>query len=185
MKLLNDIKDSWNDLGGHNVIDSFEERWYEWSIIDTVEWFKFTLNSKNMNGGDHDDDYEIEDYSSDDSSDSNSDDMNDNDDEKEALEMRQKIGIDFKNVESNLLQMKFNCKKYFPIILKPFQFEPFGFKNKKDQKYLCQKVQALIIKYPKKKNNKKLNNKNTKRQTKDSKVNDFELEGFVQDTNEM
>ena len=157
MQLLNDIENSWSDLGGNNVIDSFEQGWYEWNINDTVEWFKFTLNMKNVNGI-NSNDYEIENYNSD----SSSDDMNENhdqDDEKKVSEMNDdESNIDFKGVESNLLSTEFNAKKYFPILLKPFQFKQFGFKNKQDQKFLCAKVKQLIAKYPKKK--KKTNKKN-------------------------
>ena len=187
MQLLNDIKDSWNNLGGNNVIDSFQQRWYEWDINDTIEWFKFTLNTKNLNlFGNNDDDndnaYQIEDYSS--SSDDNSScDNIDEDDEKQMLETIEPL--DFEYIKSKLLSTEFNSKKYFPILLKPFQFKQFGFKNEKDQKFLCNKVKKLIEKYPKQKKQSKNKRKNNKQPEKRSKnnVNEFELEGFVQDTN--
>ena len=45
--------------------------------------------------------------------------------------------IDFEHVKSRLLVIGFNSKKELPIIIilvKSFQFERFGFKNKKDRK---------------------------------------------------
>ena len=182
MQLFHDIKDSRN-----NVIDSFEQRWCEWDINDTIEWFKFVLNAKNLNlnlignNDDNDHDYQIEDCSS--SSDDNSGRGNiDQDDEKQKLEMIE--AIDFKYIKSKLLSTEFGAKKYFPILFKPFQFKQFGFKNKKDQKFLCKKVKQLIEKYPKQKKQSKNKNKNKKQQEKRIKnnVNDFEVEGFVQDT---
>ena len=158
-KLLNDIKNSWNDLGGNNVIDSFEENWCHWNINDTIKWFKFTLSGKGL---DFQDDYKIEHYCS-----GSSDD--ENEDENQELE------IDFKLVETNLTSINFNASKYFPVLLKSFQFKQFGFKNKKDQKYLCKKVKLLVEKYPK---NKKKSNK----ERINDNVNHSQLEGFVQDT---
>ena len=156
------------------MIDSFEQRWYEWNINDTIEWFKFVFSVRTV------DDNDLE-YSSSDSSNSSSNgddniELQDGDDEKKQLEMivreTQTIEIDFKDIKSNLLSMKFNSKKYFPILLKSFQFERFGFKNKKDQKYLCKKVKQLIAKHPRK-----------KKKTKKKNVKQFEVEGCVQDTN--
>ena len=187
MQLFDDINNSWNNLGGNNVIDSFERRWYEWDINDTIEWLKFTLNAQKLNlnsvENNDDSDYQIEDYSS--SSDDNSgrDDI-DQDDEKQRLETIEPI--DFEHIKSKLLSTEFNAKKYFPILLKPFQFKQFGFKNKKDQKFFCKKVKTLIEKYPKQKKQSKSKNiskQQEKRNNYKNNMNDFELEGFVQDTN--
>ena len=135
MKLFDDIEDIRKTLDCDNLIDSFEKRWSEWDINDTIEWFKFVLNQTKVDDS-GDDNINIE--------------LQDDDDEKKQLEMTvtETIEIDFEDIKSNLLQMKFNCKKYFPILLKLSQFETFGFKNMKDQEYLCKKVKQLMKKYP-------------------------------------
>ena len=172
MRLFNNIENSWNDLGGNNVIDLFERRWYQWNITDTIEWFRFTLDDKNM----------YEEYSSDSSSEHVDDDDDNDEKQLQVSKMIEPIAIDFKHVESILLSRDFSAKKFFPILVKSFQFEPFGFKNKNDQKLLCKKVKQLVTKYPK--NKKKINKRNSKANKRDeNNVNQFELEGYVQATN--
>ena len=89
------LKDSWNDLGGKDMIDSFEKKWCEWSINNTIEWFEFVLKSKgltaNLNGVGND--YEIEDYSSDDEYED--EDNDDTDDTKQ--EMNKEIDLQILN----------------------------------------------------------------------------------------
>ena len=145
-------------MGGNDTINSFEKKWCEWNINDTIEWFEFVLNSQNVEMDENEnDDYEIEDCdSSSNSGDSSSSNKNENarDDEKQNVDINAKV--DFCNVESCLFSMKFNAKTDLPISIKSFQFERFGFKIKN------------------KKNNKEKKNKNN---------NDYSLEGVVQDTN--
>ena len=169
-KLLFDIKDSWENLGGDDIIDSFEKKWCEWDVDDTKKWFEFVLNCKGLkidekDDDEYDDDYQIEDYSSSDSSD---------DDDEQDEKKQDTSQIDFNDVKSRLIMMNFKAKREFPLLLKPFQFEKFGFKNKQDCKLLCKKTKILMKKYPRKKG------KNTKKQN--NKCQDG-LEGFVQDTN--
>ena len=164
---MNDIQDSWNNLNGNQVIDSFEKTWYEWSIDDTIEWCEFVLSCPGKGLNEDDDDYS-------DNSDSTDD---EDEDEDETDDYKQEIineEIDFNYVKSRLLLFGFKSKKDLPMLLKPFQFKRFGFKNKKDCKLLCKKTQQLIEKYPRKhkKSKKKAVNKNEQG-----------LEGFVQDTN--
>ena len=177
-KLFDDIKDSWNKLGGNDSINTFEKKWCEWDVDDTIEWFKFVLNMKN--GGD--DDYEIDDYSTSDSSDSSDDDDDDeNDHELLDDEKKQELNeIDFQDIKSHLLSIHFKSKG-FPMLSKTFQFKRFGFKNKKDCKLLCKKTQELIEKYPKKG---KKSKKHSKRQDNHGSTrNNSNMEGFVEDTN--
>ena len=158
MQLCSDIDNLLNNLDGNNVVDSFEQKWCEWSIDDTTKWFEFVFSCN----------YKIEDYSS--SSDSSDE---DDDDEDETDEKKQEANaqIDFKHVHSRLTVVGFNAKKDLPVLVKPFQFKRFGFKNKKDCKLLFEKTKQLIAKYPRIKRKKK---------QKNDKV---DLEGFVQDTN--
>ena len=182
-KVSHDIKDLWNNLGGVDTINSFEKKWCEWSIDDTIEWFKFVLNQDGMYDAY---DYEIEDCSinSSDSSDSSGD---DDDEEEEADEKKQEmneIQVDFQRVRSYLSGFGFNAKKDLPTLVKPFQFERFGFKNKKDCKLVCKKTKGLVKKYPRK--SKKAKKKNKTRNQQDNsmnKQNDVGVEGFVEDTN--
>ena len=63
-KLFCDIEDSWNNLGGNDIIDSFEKKWCEWDVDDTKKWFEFVLNTKGLKinvDNKYDDDYQIED----------------------------------------------------------------------------------------------------------------------------
>ena len=69
-------------------------------------------------------------------------------DEDEDDEINKKIN--FQHVKSRLSVVGFNAKEDLPILVKPFQFQRFGFKNKKDCKLLCKKTKALVKKYPKK-----------------------------------
>ena len=170
---MNGIKDLSNDLDVNHVIDSFEQNWYQWNINDTIEWFKFALTN----------DYQIEDYGT--SSDSSDDENHDKNQDDIGTKQLQSQVIDFQQVETNLVSINFNAKKYFPVLLKSFQFKQFGFKNTKDCKYLCQKVKLLMQKYPKnkKKTNKKNDNNNLKARKNDNHINQCQLEGFVPDTN--
>ena len=132
---------------------------------------------------DHDNDYEIEDYSSSDSSHSDHD--HDNDDKTQmnwnSNELiLQQTTVDYKKVKSVLVTTGFMAKRDFLILLKPFQFERFGFKNKKDQKLLFEKTKQLIQKYPKIKSKK---SKKTQGYIESQKKGEFRSEGFVQDTN--
>ena len=172
-KLFGDIKDSWNNLGGIDIIDSFEKKWHQWDVDDTSRWFEFVLNSKGlvMNEDDRYDDYEIEDYSSDSSTKA--------DEQKQEISISRQDLIDFNDVKSRLIMMGFRAKREFPVLLKPFQFEKFGFKNKQDCKLLCKKTKMLIEKHPRKKA-KKMKQEN-KTPPKDCKAY-LGLEGFVQDT---
>ena len=165
-------------MGGSDTINSFEKKWCEWSVDETIGWFEFVLNSQNGDIMNEDDDYEIEDYSS--GSDSSSNNENERDDEKHEAEVNEKV--DFEHAKSCLFAMKFNAKKDLQVSVKSFQFERFGFKNKKDCKLLCKKTKELVEKYPRiSKKSKAKNNKTNKQEQKDK--NDYNLEGFVQDTN--
>ena len=178
--MLDDVKDSWNNLGGNDAVVSFEKRWCEWSVDETTQWFAFLLDTKSVDiyG---DDDYEIEDYSS---STSNSGDENDNDEEDdEKKQETNEVLVDFKHVESVLYGMDFNAKKYFPVLLKPFQFKTFGFGNKQDRKLLCKKTKALIEKYPRKSKSNKKYQKSKEKNNNNINNNEYNLEGFVQHTN--
>ena len=63
--------------------------------------------------------------------------------------------VDFQDIKSHLFRIEFNAKEDFPVLLKPFQFKRFGFKNKNDCKLLCKKTKLLVKKYPKEKNQRK------------------------------
>lgn len=91
--------------------------------------------------------------------------------------------IDFKRVESLLLGIGFNAKKYFPVLLKPFQFKTFGFSNQKDCKLLCEQIKLLLEKYPIKRKTKRNKQNNYKKHANDIKFDNSSLERFVQDTN--
>ena len=137
-------------------MDSFEKEWCEWSVDDTLKWFEFVLSDK---------------------TDSDDDDDDDDNDETEDEKQETNEEIDFEHVKSRLYMIGFNSKKEFPILVKQFQFERFGFKNKKDRKILCKKAKQLIQKYPKTKS------KKSKKKQGGRKQKDVGLEGFVQDTN--
>ena len=182
--MFENIKGLWNNLGidGIEAIDSFEKRWCEWSVDDTIEWFEFVLSQDSEHI--YDNDYEIEDYNSSDSSDDDNDE--EEDDEKQHVRDREVTElIDFKQVRSYLCGLGFNTKKDLPILVKSFQFERFGFKNKNDCKLLCKKTKGLVKKYPRKSNKSKKKNKTRKNQKENvmSKRNDVRLEGFIDDTN--
>ena len=174
-------------MSGRNLIDSFEKKWCEWSIDETIKWFEFVLNSTNINLELNQDneryhDYEIEQYSSDSSNDdenvNETDDYKDkNDDAKTAVAST----INFQHVKSRLVEMNFNTKRYFPVLVKPFQFEAFGIKNKHDCRLICKKTKRLVAKYPKK-INKSSKRSRTKVQVNDNSNHDSNVEGFVQDT---
>ena len=152
-------------------MESFEKKWCEWSVDDALKWFEFALNVNDKT----DDVGDIEDFSS-----SDDEDEDDETDEKQT-EINEEI--DFEHVKSRLFVVGFNSKKELPILVKPFQFERFGFKNKKDRKLLCKKTKQLIEKYPKMKSKKSTKKQsNNKHKNKDNQ-NDVNLEGFVQDTN--
>ena len=181
-KLFRDIQRSWNYSGGNDGINTFEKKWREWNVDDTIEWFKFVVNMKNGGG----DDYEIDHYSSSETSDSSDDE--DKNDHKLDDEKKQGINeeIHFQDIKSHLLSIHFKSKKDLPMLSKTFQFKRFGFKNEQDCKLLCKKTQQLIEKYPKKG---KKSKKHSKRQNNDgssgknkTKGNDIDVEGFVQDT---
>ena len=57
----------WNNLDGDRLIVEFEKKWYEWNVNDTIKWFEFVLNTRNIDDirarSDLDLDYKIEDYS--------------------------------------------------------------------------------------------------------------------------
>ena len=179
-KLVDDIQDSWNNLGGNDMIDSFEKKWCEWSIDDTIEWFEFVLNMKNL--GVKDDD-EIEYYSSSDDDDEDDNKVIINDHDIAIDDKMSESNIDFEHVKSRLFAMQFNCKKDLPMILKSFQFKKFGFNNKQHCQLLCKNTKLLIDKYPKK--HKKPKNQNKKNvENKDDNGNKYVgLEGFVENTN--
>ena len=157
--MLRDIDDSWNELSGNDVIDSFEKNWIEWDIDDTIKWFDFVLKCRNKNhNNNYNDDYEIENYSSDDSDDSDESSDNcciDDEDEKKYQEkstdcqsnMHQ---VDYEQVKIVLTTLKFRAKRNLPLIMKSFQFEQIGFQNKKDCKLLCSETKKLMKKYPRK-----------------------------------
>ena len=46
MVLFNNISNSWNKLGGNDVIDKYEKGWREWNVDDTVQWFEFIKNKR-------------------------------------------------------------------------------------------------------------------------------------------
>ena len=157
------------------MIDSFEKKWCQWTVNDALQWFDFILNTKSLNFNEEDD-YEIEDYSS-------SDDEDDEDDEEdETDEKKQEINekINFQHVKAHLSGIMFNAKEDLSILAKSFQFQRFGFKNKKDSKLLCKKTKQLVKKYPKRIRSKK------KASQKKESMHDLEsnLEGFVQDTHQ-
>ena len=169
---MNNTQDSWNNLGGDDAIDFFKQTWQEWSVDDTIKWFKLALNGINASS---DDDYEIEDCSSDSSYD-------ETDDRKQQILLSNHDPIDFNDIKSQLLILGFKAKREIPVLLKPFQFERFGFKNKKDCKLLCKKTKLLIKKYPKIKA-KISKTHNCCRTTEKNNKNGPGLEGFVEDTN--
>ena len=72
--------------------------------------------------------------------------------------------INFDLIEKQLLMIKFDAKKYFPLIQEPVQFRQYGFNNKKHRKILFIKTKQLIQKYPKQK--KKKTNVKTQTTTK-------------------
>ena len=82
-------------------------------------------------------DYKIEDDSGD------SDD--ETDEKKQAMNVH--VEVDFKYVESRLNVVGFNAKKDLPVLVKRFQFQRFGFKNKSDYKLLIGKTRQLVEKY--------------------------------------
>ena len=57
-----EFEECFNKLGGNNAINSFESKWTQWTIDETLKWFDFVL--KNGNIENDDDDYQIEDYTS-------------------------------------------------------------------------------------------------------------------------
>ena len=130
-----------NNLGGNNIIDSFEKKWCEWSIDNTTQWFEFVLSC----------DYKTENYSD---SDSDSSDDDEDDDETDEKKEEANKEVDFKHVESRLNVVGFNAKKDLPVLVKPFQFKRFGFKNKRDCKLLFNKTKQLVEKYPRMKRKK-------------------------------
>ena len=142
------------------MIDSFEKKWCEWSIDDTTQWFEFVLGGNDKN--------------KDDSSDSDSSDDEDDDETDEKKQEIINVEVDFKHVLSRLNMGRFNAKKELPVLVKAFQFERFGFKNKRDRKLLVKKTKQLVEKYP------RIKRKKSKKKQKNDNV---ELEGFVQDTN--
>ena len=149
------------------MIGSFEEKWREWSVDDTVEWFEFVLNTKGLNLND-------ENYSSSD------DDEDEDNDETEDKKQEINEDIDFKHVKLHLSGIEFNAKEDLPVLVKPFQFKRFGFKNKKDCKLLCKNTKLLMKKYPKKRKKSKKNVDPAGE--KEENTCDSTLEGFVQDT---
>ena len=193
------MNEYWNSLNGNNVIDAFEKKWFEWTIDDTIRWFDFVLKCKDSGDSDHSDsDYEIHDCSSDESE-SERDDENENGSNAITMDMDEKkqeindivvsTPIDFTNVKIRMEAMEFRAKRDFGLILKPFQFKRFGFRNKNDCKLLFKQTQLLLKKYPKKSKNKSKKSKNKRNDIDDDskqQENNFDdagLEGFVQDTN--
>ena len=136
-----------------------------------MQWFEFVLSlnvhSLNIN---ENNDYEIEDYSSDSTC--------SYDQKQQAYLLSIHDLVDYNDVKSKLLILGFKPKRELPVLLKPFQFARFGFKNRQDCKLLCQKTKLLIEKYPKNKRNK--SKKQNQKTQKDCKSNNG-LEGFVQD----
>ena len=72
--------------------------------------------------------------------------------------------------------MNFNARKYFPVLVKPFQFEALGIKNKQDCKLLCKTTKMLLEKYPKR------NIKSRKKSSTGKNHHNCRLEGSVEDT---
>ena len=172
VNLFNDIENSCNNLGGNDVIDDFERKWCQWDVNDAIKWFEYVLNERDLgiilNMGD---DYVIEDYNS-----SGSDSGGSSDGINEVAHEP----IDFQRIKSLLHVTGFSAKQDFPVLVKPFQFQRFGFKNKKDCKLLFEKAKQLVKKYPKKRKN--LHQKQTQREQRDDR-NNYNLEGIIQDTN--
>ena len=179
-------------MNGNEIIDSFEEKWCKWNIDDTIQWFDFVLKCKNSNykyidenenydNCKHlnyvsDSDYEIEDYSS-----SSDDSYSDEDEKKHEHGDLTSINLNFKNVKIRMEAMEFRAKRDFGLILKPFQFKRYGFKNKNDCKLLFKQTQLLVKKYPKK-------SQNNGKQLQDKKQHyssDQRLEGLVHDTSRV
>ena len=144
------------------MIESFEQKWWKWSIDDTVEWFNFQLrqskhcnanysynSNSTQNGQDYnyDSDYEIENYSSGEQS------KSDNDEKDETVELE----IDFEFVESRMKLFDFSAGEDLPFMQKSHHFKRFGFKNPKDCELLCQFTKRLIQKYPRNEARKKEN----------------------------
>ena len=192
-KMTRDLYKFENNLCKQGAMESFESKWIEWDINETVKWFDFVLKYKSHknknrhcnkdgdNDNDYDSDYDIEDYSSSSSDDSGADGdpTNDNvgEDEKQCEITKE---IDYNVIKSRLNAIKFRAKKNLPFLLKPYHFAQFGFENKNDCKILCKETKTLIAKYPKK----KLSKKNAKRSKNNKKPipGNYDLEGFVQDT---
>ena len=163
----------WNKLGGNATINSFEQKWTQWTIDETVQWFDFVLKNSDNN------DYEIG-YDSSGSEDSEN--SEDNDEKKVDLDDND---IGYQSIISKLQLMNFRAKTNLPYLGKAFHFQQFGFKNKLHCKILCQQTKKLIAKYPKKA--KVTKTKNKKQGGYDaSKIKNLDnsnVEGFVPETN--
>ena len=150
--IVDDIKDSWDILDGSNVADEFERRWCDWSVNDTIKWFQLTLiNSKNINlNGDDSNNSNSNNNNGDEIQECSSESSDEDDDGDDETNNYNHDATDYQHVQKLLFAMDFNAKKDLPILVKPFQFKRFGFKNKNDCKLLCKKTQQLVKKYPKK-----------------------------------
>lgn len=154
-------KGFWNTLGGTNTINSFEKDWTKWTIDDTVKWFDFVIKKHDMDGMDHDNDnkFDSECYSSS----SSDDEENENDDNGNEN--------DYGYIIQKLNNMDFRARKNLPYFQKSFHFKQIGFNKRQNCKILCKETKKLMKKYP-----------NSKKKKHSIKDNEFQTEGFVEDT---
>ena len=175
--LKNDMIKYWNALKGNDVIDEFEQKWTQWNVDDTLNWFSFVLKCKKYSS--IDDGNVNSDCKNDESDDSDTSDASESESESNGSRKREKV--DYKKVRNLLIAINFRAKKNLPLMLKSFQFKQFGFQNKNDCKLLCKQTKLLMEKYPKKSKKSKSKRKQKFKQPN----NDHDLiEGFVQETHD-
>ena len=166
-KLNRDFKKSWQTLSGDDAIESFEKRWYEWDINDTLKWFDFILKTRDCT-------CDCDVSSSEDDSEQDSEDNDDHDNTN-----INSGEFDKQFVKSRLEAFDFSAKMNLPYMMKPFHFQQYGLKNKFHCRLLSKNTKRLIKQYPRKnsKHKKQRTQKETEKENSDDE-NEIDLESL-------